>query len=53
MEVARALLHWHTVVLVIQEGAFRAGAAIHRHKGDAAGDIGLTQRAAGRLARTH
>lgn len=53
MEVAGALLHWHTVVLVIQEGASRAGAAIHRYKGDAAGDVDLTQRATGRLASTH
>lgn len=53
MEEARALLITHTVALVIQEGAFRAGATIHRHKGDATGDISLTQRAAGWLTSTH
>lgn len=53
MEEAGALLITHTVTLVIQESAFRAGAAIHRHKGDATGDVSFTQRAAGRLASAH
>lgn len=53
MEETGALLIRHTVTLVIQEGAFRTGAAIHGHKGDATGDVSLTQRAAGRLTSTH
>lgn len=53
MEVARALLGRHAHTRVIQEGARRTGAAIHRHEGDATGDISLTQGTARGLAGIH
>lgn len=48
--IARTASGLYTFARIIQEGAFGAGAAIHRDEVDMAGDIFLTQRPAGGLA---
>lgn len=41
---------WHTLALIIQEGAVGAGTAVHGHKADAAGDVLIAAGPAGGLA---
>lgn len=52
-EVAGTGLRRHAGASIVQEGATGAGAAIHGHEADTAGDVCLAQGAAGGLAAIH